>query len=87
MSNFIIDIINDTNHLLEIETSYNNTINNLDIEISETFQIELINTEKMLPSDLPDNYPMSRITGNLHVTRIDGIDNYLDNYHFDCGTP
>ena len=37
-------------------------------------------------NDLPD-IPFSKITGNLDVSRIDNLDNYLDEYVFDCGTP
>lgn len=87
MSNFIIDIINGENNVLEIETSYNNTVNNIEIEVSESFQLEIVNTEKMLRSDLPDTFPMSNIIGNLNITRIDGINDYLNYYHFDCGSP
>jgi hypothetical protein len=87
MSNFILEIVDPQINLLEIETSFIDNVNNIEIERSESFNIELINTEKILASDLPDNIPMSKITGNLDVARISGLDNYLDNYEFDCGTP
>jgi hypothetical protein len=87
MSNFILEIVDPQINLLEIETSFIDNVNNIEIERSESFNIELINTERILASDLPDNIPMSKITGNLDVARISGLDHYLDNYEFDCGTP
>ena len=87
MSNFIIEITDPQISILKIETSFIDNSNNLEIERSESFNIELINTEKLLVSDLPDNIPMSKIVGNLSVLRIDGLDDYLDGYEFDCGSP
>lgn len=87
MSDFIIEITDPQVNFIEIETSFINNENNIEIERYETFNLELINTEKILLSDLPDAIPMSMITGNLDVSRIDGLDDYLDNYEFDCGTP
>jgi hypothetical protein len=116
MNKFTVDILEPTVQLLEISTSFINNINNLEIERSENFNIEIVNTEKILWSDLPDNIPISKISGNLHYTRIDGLeayissfsdaatknvriedllwgqnnvglDGYLDQYEFDCGSP
>lgn len=87
MSNFILEITDPQISILEIETSFIDNSNNLEIERSESFNIELINTEKLLASDLPNNIPMSKIIGNLNVLRIDGLDDYLDHYTFDCGSP
>jgi hypothetical protein len=87
MSNFILEILDPQIHLIEVETSFVDNLNNIEIERSESFNIELINTEKILASDLPDNIPMSKIVGNLDVARISGLSEYLDEYEFDCGTP
>ena len=87
MSNFIIDIINQNANLIEIESSYLDTVNNIEIQRYENFELQIINTEKILPTDFPDTYPMSKIVGDLSIYRISGINSYLDNYHFDCGTP
>ena len=87
MSNFILEIVDPQINLLEIETSFIDNVNNIEIERSESFNIELINTEKILASDLPDNIPMSKIIGNLNVSRISGLSGYLNQYVFDCGTP
>jgi hypothetical protein len=87
MSDFIIEVVDPQINYIEVETSFLNYTNNIEIERYETFNLELINTEKILASDLPDDIPMSKIVGNLDVARIEGLDDYLDNYEFDCGTP
>lgn len=87
MSNFIIEILEPTSSSLEIETSFGSIVNNIEIERFDSFNLEIINTEKILASDLPDDIPMSKIVGNLDVARISGLDEYLDNYDFDCGYP
>jgi hypothetical protein len=56
MSDFLIDIINENNNIIEIETSQNDVSNNITIETIDTFQVELINTEKLLAGDFPDFY-------------------------------
>ena len=80
MDKFILEITDPQIQILEIETSYVDCCNNIEIERYNTFNLELINTEKILVGDLPDNIPMSKISGNLHYTRIDGLDDYLDEY-------
>lgn len=83
MSDFIIEITDPTTNLLEIETTYLDVVNNIEIERSDNFNIEIVNTEKVLVGDLPDNIPMSKIK----KTGIDSLNEYLDHYTFDCGTP
>lgn len=87
MSDFILEILESSVNILEIETSFGSIVNNIEIERFDSFNIEIVNTEKVLASDLPDDIPMSKIVGNLHVSRIEGLDDYLDNYEFDCGSP
>lgn len=87
MSNFTIEILEPVTNLLEIETSYGSITNNVEIQLFDSFNLDIINTEKVLASDLPDDIPMSKIVGNLNVLRIDGLDQYLDDYEFDCGSP
>lgn len=70
MSDFLIDIINENNNILEIETSQNNVINNVIIETADTFQLELINTEKILASDIPDFYHTKIIDFNSAVSGL-----------------
>lgn len=83
MSDFIIEITDPSTNVLEIETSYVDIVNNIEIERTDNFNIEIVNTEKILVGDLPDNIPMSKI----QKAGIDGLDYYLDNYEFDCGSP
>lgn len=87
MSDFIVEILEPNINFLLVETSLGSVINNIEIERSNDFNLEIVNTEKVLASDLPDDIPMSKIVGNLDVARIDGLDDYLDSYEFDCGTP
>jgi hypothetical protein len=87
MDNFTVEILDPDTKYIELETSVGNIVNNIEIERSTSFNIDIINTSKVLASDLPDDIPMSKIVGNLNVARIDGLDDYLDNYEFDCGTP
>lgn len=86
MSDFTLEILEPSVNILEVETSFGTIVNNIEIERFGDFNIEIINTEKILVGDLPD-IPMSKITGNFEVARIEGLDDYLDNYEFDCGTP
>lgn len=80
MSDFIVEILEPTIHYLDVSTSFIENINNIEIERSENFNLEIINTEKILWSDLPDNIPMNKISGNLHYSRIDDLDSYLTNF-------
>lgn len=83
----LIEITDPQISILEIETSFIHNVNNLEIERSESFNVELINYAKITANDLPNDIPMSKIVGNLDVARISGLDDYLDSYEFDCGTP
>lgn len=87
MSNFIIEILDNEKNILEIETSFIENINNLEIELYDTFNLQIVNTEKVLASDLPDDIPISKIVGNLDVNRIDGLDEYLSELEVDGGSP
>lgn len=80
MDQFIIEITDPQTQILEIETSYIDCRDTIEIERFESFNLEIINTEKILWSDLPDNIPISKISGNLHYTRIDGLDEYLEEF-------
>lgn len=77
MSHYTIEILEPTIHYLDVSTSFVENINNLEIERSDSFNIEIVNTEKILWSDLPDNIPITKISGNLHYTRIDGLGGYV----------
>lgn len=81
MSQFILEILEPVVHKIQIETSFLDTITDtIEIERYDTVNLELVNTEKVLISDLPDNIPMSKIIGNLHYTRIDDLDTYIETF-------
>lgn len=67
-------------YYIEIESTIGADLNDVYLEIDTC-------TRPILISDLPDEIPMDMIIGNLDVSRIDGLDDYLDQYEFDCGTP
>jgi hypothetical protein len=83
MSDFIVEITDPLVSILEIDISHTTGVSNIEIERYEAFNIEIVNTEKVLVGDLPDNIPMTKIKKD----GLDGIDYYLDHYEFDCGTP
>lgn len=81
MSNFIIEIVEPVINKIEIETSFLDTITDtIEIERYDTVNLEIVNTEKVLASDLPDDIPMSKIVGNLHYSRIDQLDTYIQSF-------
>jgi hypothetical protein len=117
MNDFIIDIVNNSEFILDIESSsISGVISSIDstatvessdkqdsvfvidivsvsdfgnilIEKYDTYNLEIINTNGIVQYALPDNLTLESLAGNLHVSRIDGLDEYLDSYTFDCGTP
>lgn len=87
MSEFILEILEPTIHYLDINTSFVDNINNIEIERSDQFDIEIVNTEKILWTDLPDNIPISKISGNLHYSRIDGLGAYVSGLIIDSNSP
>ena len=86
MSDFTIVVENLEPNTVTIETSFLETTKILEIEryINSVYIISQSNIINV--SDLPD-IPFSKITGNIPVGRISGLDDYLDHYAFDCGTP
>jgi len=87
MNKFVVEIIEPKINILEVETSFVDVVSNIEIERFDNINLQIVNTEKVLASDLPDDIPMSKIVGNLNVSRIEGLDDYLDSYEFDCGSP
>lgn len=68
--------ITETINLLEIETSIANTVNNLDIEYSEINNIEI-----------SSGFSASIVYASDVVGLDTFIDNFMDNYNIDCGSP
>lgn len=78
MSNFVLEILEPIVHIIEVESSFLETVGDtIEIERYDTVNLELVNTEKVSVSDLPNDIPMSKIIGNLHYSRIDDLDNYI----------
>lgn len=73
MSDFNIEIINPQNNTIEIENSLTNTITNVDIILTDNTILEIVNTEKILPSDFPNTYPFTSIIGDVPYTRVSGL--------------
>ncbi len=87
MSEFTIVIENIEPNIISLETSYIDNIGVVEIERFGYNSVNILSDKSTIAiSDLPD-IPMSKITGNLSVFRIDGLDTYLDDYDFDCGSP
>jgi len=79
MSDFIIEILEPATFLLDVSSGTYADLPNISLDI--------VNTEKILVSDLPDNIPMTMIVGNLDVSRIDNLDAYLAEIPVDGGSP
>ena len=68
------------------------TVESCNIDNLPYVQVQVVEPCSYIPitiGDLPDNIPMSKISGNLDVSRIDNLDDYLlnFNYELDGGTP
>jgi hypothetical protein len=103
MSDFILEINEPAPNLLSIETSFmEEVVDTIDIQFVDTVNVDIVNTEKFLVTDLPDNIPFTKIVGNIDylqsnfTVNVDeliwnnnqvGLDGYLDQYNFDGGTP
>lgn len=68
--------ITETINLLEIETSIANTVNNIDIEYSEINNIEI-----------SSGFSASVVYASDVLGLDTFIDNFMDNYNIDCGSP
>jgi hypothetical protein len=87
MSNYIIELIEPQTTIIQLETSYTSELGDVEVTLYDNYNLEIVNTEKILASDLPDDIPMSKIIGNLDVSRIDNLDLYLSTIDVDGGTP
>jgi hypothetical protein len=84
-NNNIVDVnINNNDILLVLESSIIDSINNLEVQRYNDYNLILTNT---VYANLPDEIPISIISGNLPVNRVDGLDEYLATIPVDGGTP
>ncbi len=58
---------------IEIENSLSNNITNLDIIVTDNTILEIVNTEKILPSDFPNTYSFTSFIGDIPYTRVSGL--------------
>lgn len=108
-----VEILNPEITTLVVETSYSCNINNVEIERYDTYNLEIINTDIILPSSFPDidvdkiiglnDYLLEHLDFGKSGTYLklafvqDGVaqffgdgfhlDEYLDYYEFDGGSP
>jgi hypothetical protein len=75
MSDLNLEITNPQNNILSIENSLTDTVTNVDINFDNQINIDIVNTEKILPSDFPDTYPFTSVIGDVPYTRVSGLNN------------
>jgi hypothetical protein len=74
MSDFILEILEPVINTIEIETSILDTVtDNITIEYQYNNTIDIVNTEKILASDLPYGYPIENTVGDLPASRVNGL--------------
>ena len=87
MNEFTVVVDSVEANIISIETSFIDNIGVVEIERFSSPSVNILGSSAIIGiNDLPD-IPFSKIIGNLNVSRISGLDNYLDHYNFDCGTP
>lgn len=75
---FIISIENNEPNIISLETSFIDNVGVIEIERFAAPSVNIITgLSPISVSDLP----------NIPVSKILDLDEYLDNYEFDCGTP
>ena len=79
MSDYIIEILEPVINIIEIETSIEDSVSdNISVEYQNYNSIEIVNTEKILASDMPYGYPINNTIGDLPYIRVSGLTNYVD---------
>lgn len=78
MSDFILEILEPVANTIEIQTSILDTItDDITIEYQYNNTIDIVNTEKILASDLPYGYSISNTIGDLPYTRVSGLADFI----------
>jgi hypothetical protein len=87
MNEFIVVVENTEANIISIETSFIDDIGVVEIERFPSPSVNILSRSSIIGvNDLPD-IPFSKITGNIDVARISNLDDYLNSYSFDCGSP
>jgi hypothetical protein len=79
-----LSIENSESNTIEIQATFLDSINNIDIERYNYYDLTVSNS---IYGQLPNEIPMTIITGNLDVSRIDNLDTYLATIPIDGGSP
>jgi hypothetical protein len=91
MSDFILEILEPIANTIEIETSILDTVtDNVTIEYQYNNTIDIVNTEKILASDLPYGYSISNTIGDLPASRVSGLAQIIASFapnNINGGTP
>jgi hypothetical protein len=81
MSDFILEILEPVANTIEIETSILDSVTeNVTIEYEYNNTIDIINTEKILASDIPYGYDINDTTGNLPYSRVENLETYIQSF-------
>ena len=87
MNDFIVVVETPDSHIISIETGFIDNIGVVEIERQLSPSVNILGPNTIINiNDLPE-IPFSKVTGTLNVSRLSGLDNYLNHYKFDCGTP
>jgi hypothetical protein len=79
-----LTIENSENSIIEIQATFLDSTNNLLIERYNYYDLTVSNS---IYGQLPNEIPITIITGNLDVSRIDNLDEYLSTIPIDGGSP
>lgn len=79
-----LTIENSENNIIEIQTTFLDSADNLLIERYNYYDLTVSNS---IYGQLPNEIPMTIITGNLDVSRINNLDQYLSTIPIDGGSP
>ena len=77
-------IENSESNTIEIQATFLDSIDNLEIERYNYYDLTVSNS---IYGQLPNEIPITIITGNLDVSRIDNLDLYLSTIPIDGGSP
>jgi hypothetical protein len=80
----ILTIESSESNTIEIQATFLDSINNIDIERYNYYDLTVSNS---IYGQLPNEIPMTVITGNLDVSRIENLDLYLSTIPIDGGSP
>ena len=79
-----LSLENQESNIIEIQATFLDSINNIEIERYNYYDLTVSNS---IYGQLPNEIPITIITGNLDVSRIDNLDVYLATIPIDGGSP